>query len=382
MSANGYTTQYGDTAYRINPQPPLEEVDIPKIERCVTKPQDVVVLPPDDVDDMSFDPQDSTRLPCVEVMKAENATQAYMKIQKQSKSLGHHAPNWGCVYFGIVLPRVGDGVFQCPKPEDAQHVAIKRLTKIVVDTAIRQGKRENPYNEIRRMQRFGDNRHVLGLVEALEDDQYLYIIMPYCEQGSLVERIPWRKGVQEDAARSIFLNILENMIYLHERGICHRDLSPDNCMVLNGRVVFNDLAMSFRIPNSGHVLGMGGFGKPAYLPPEVCVNLPFDAKGCDLWSAAVILFNLVTGEVGWTEPFPGNLLFRYFLLAGGLSRSPANERTVEILMDEPAESPLKNLVRKCLSLSPEVLDLIEGMLKISADERWNIDQVLRSSWIR
>jgi serine/threonine protein kinase len=366
----------------------LEGDEMPVIETCITRPQHgIVVLPSSDVEDddmIILDPHDRNKhqLPTVEVVKAHSPTQAYMKIEsKKSKSLDHHAPGWGCVYFGVILPKVQEGVFICPTQEDARLVAIKRLSKAVVHNSLQQGKRENPYKEILWMQRMGDNYHVLGLIEALQDDRYLYIIMPYCERESLVEWIPWRRGVDENVARTVFMNILENLLYVHEHGIAHRDVSPDNCMVLNDRVVFNDLAMSFRIPPGGKVTGMGGFGKAAYLPPEVCLNLPFDAKGCDLWSAAVILFNLLTGEIAWTEPLPGNLIFRYMVLANGLARNPANERTVEILMDEPDGSPLKCLAIKCLEISPEAKDLLEGILKVAAHERWTFREVLSCPWV-
>jgi serine/threonine protein kinase len=384
VSTDGHTmTQNNDdTAYRI-----FHPFDAPPIiEIGITRPQRVVVLPAQDPDEMlahAHNVQPQERL-FVDVMKAHNATQAYMRIKsKRSKSLDHHAPGWGMVYFGVILPQVEDGVFQCPKPEECKLVAIKRLSKSIIRECLKRGHRENPYKEIQLMQTLGDNHHVLGMVEALEDDHHLYIIMPYCERESLVEWIPWRRGIHEDESRVIFRNILENMIYLHQRGVCHRDLSPDNCMVLNDRVVFNDLAMSIRIPRDGsHVSGQGGFGKPAYIPPEVCLNLPFHPAACDLWGAAVILFNLVTGEIAWTEPMPGNLIYRYFVLARGLARNPANERTVEILMEEPDASPLKSLALKCLALSPELLDLLSGVLQTAPHERWDTQQVVNCEWVQ
>jgi serine/threonine protein kinase len=384
------------------PLPALEEDEMPVLEQCTTHPPlgSYVVLPPpdlaDDDDEILFDPhhessnRNSTLLPSIEVVKTNNPTHAYMKLDsKKSKLLDHHGPGWGCVYYGVILPRVkqptnrnhGVPVFQCPRQEEARLVAIKRLSKHVVDESIRQGKRENPYKEILRMQQVGDNYHVLGLVEALQDERYVYIIMPYCERESLVEWIPWRAGVHDNVARAVFLNVLENLLYIHEHGIAHRDLSPDNCMVFNDRVVFNDLAMSFRIPPGGMVSGMGGFGKPAYLPPEVCANLPFDAKGCDLWGAAVTLFNLLTGEIAWEVPHQGKLLFRYLVLANGISRNPANERTVEILLGEPDDSPVKRVAVKLLWINPHALDLLEGILKEDANRRWTIEDVMSCPWV-
>jgi serine/threonine protein kinase len=347
------------------------------IQRAISRPQGMVVLPP-------LGPAlDQQTTLMVDVVKAKDPIQAYMRIPaKRSIPLDHHAPGWGCVYFGVILPIVQAGVFQCPPPQQARRVAIKRLSKVVVHAALAHGMRENPYAELELMHGLGDNYHVLGTIEALQDDQFLYIIMPYCQQESLVERIPWNIGIQEREARQLFRNILENIFYLHQRGICHRDLSPDNCMLLDGRVVFTDLAMSIRIPPDNSVVsGRGGFGKAAYLPPEVCLNYPFDAISCDLWGAAVILFNLVTGLVAWTEPMPGNLCFRFLVLARGLARSPINERAVEILMNDPS-SVLREVAQKCLDLSPELVDLLSGVLQVSYPERWNLNQVVNCAWVQ
>eukprot|EP00536_Pseudo-nitzschia_multiseries_P007533 jgi/Psemu1/18154/gm1.18154_g len=315
--------------------------------------------------------------------------QAYMRIEEVAPvDLNHHRPGWGMIYFGVVLPKTTShaGVFQMPKPEEAERVAIKRLSKEVVREHLAVGGRENPYKEIQRMQWLGDNHHVLGLVEVLQDTDYLYIITPYCEGGNLVQWIfqKWDSlGEHFESFASIYLNILENMDYLHRNGVCHRDLSPDNCMVLgNGRIVFNDLAMSFRIPTGDMTTGTTFYGKTSYLPPEVVSSFHYyGAKACDLWSSAVILFNLVTGEVGWDVSLPSDLRFRYLVMAKGLSRVSVNEQTAEILDNEPAASNLRILAEKCIDINPNVSDLLEGVLRLDPNQRWDTSNVHSCIWV-
>lgn len=368
-----------DSTYIIRhtqPHDPTPENEQPRIDPCLTD-HPVWLVPHG-----SQDPEAGV----VDIVRRENPTQAYCIISsKEKKSLDHHAPGWGYVAFGIVLPRLADGVFQMPNPDGVEYVAIKCLNRRVVDQSLAQGKRENPYKEIYRMQTIGDNVHVLGCLDALHDDSHLYIIMPYCEQESLVEWIPWKQGFPEEQARHLFQQVLENLMYLRQHGVCHRDLSPDNCMIYKGRVVFTDLAMSFKIPSSTSLITpLGGFGKPAYLPPEVFHNLPFDAYGCDLWSAIVILFNLLTGEILYRQPSPSDLGFRYFVLARGISRTPVNERTVEVLMDlEGAEQmALWKIASRCLQLSPHVLEILDQVLRVAMQERWTAEDIAASPFLR
>jgi len=370
------------------PQPPLEEnifQDI-VVDECITNPQHVIVLPPEN----SANANTVCNVPVDVVnINPHNVQHAYMRIQEIPPiDLGHHYPGWGCVYFGVILPMIQEGVFRLPAEEKAQKVAIKRLSKAAVGAYLEKGGNENPFKEIQRMQWLGDNQHVLGLVEALHDDAYLYIIMPYCEGGTLVQWIFEKRdqiGEQFGGVAAVFLNILENVEYLHQNGVCHRDLSPDNCMVLgNGRIVFNDLAMSFRIPPGDLTtrIGKGFFGKPAYLPPEIVSGFHyFGARVCDLWSSAVILFNLVTGEIAWQKSLPSDLRFQYLVMAGGLSRISMNERTIEILANEPSTSNLRSLAEKCMDLNPAVSDLLEGVLKLDPNQRWNANQVRNCLWL-
>jgi serine/threonine protein kinase len=142
--------------------------------------------------------------------------------------------------------------------------------------------------------------------------------------------------------------------------------------------------MSFLIPpTTSFMTPLGGFGKPAYLPPEVFHNLPFDAYACDLWSSIVILFNLLTGEILYRQPSPSDIGFRYFVLAGGISKTPVNERTVEVLMDlEGADQmALWKIASRCLHLSPEVLEILDQVLRVAMQERWTTDEISVSAFM-
>lgn len=394
------------------PQPPQEENVLRDmiIDECVTNPQNLVVLPPDynyrrnyhhhegrshGHHNKNQNHNNGSIGVVVDVVNKnpQKAQHAYMRIQEMPPvDLSHHYPGWGTVYFGVILSRVRDGVYRLPAEEHAQRVAIKRLSKGAVIEYLQKGGNENPFKEIQRMQWLGDNRHVLSLVEALHDETYLYIIMPYCEGGSLVDWIFGRRDrIHEKFGgfAAVYLNLLENLEYLHSNGVCHRDLSPDNCMVLgNGRIVFVDLAMSFRfkISHDGDLttkLGRGFFGKPAYLPPEIVSGFHyFGARVCDLWGSAVILFNLVTGEIAWQKSLPTDVRFRYLVLAGGLSRVPMNERTIEMLHQEgPLASDLRGLAEKCVDLNPAVSDLLAGILKLDPNQRWNASQAKHCLWL-
>ena len=125
------------------------------------------------------------------LVREQEPEQAYVLMNKPTIEMTHRHPNWGCVFFGMIYPRVGETTFQAPLMHP-EYVAIKRLDKQVVHRYLALGGPENPYKEVARMEELGDDEHVLRCTEFLEDDNYLYIVTrKACEEGTLKDVIAW-----------------------------------------------------------------------------------------------------------------------------------------------------------------------------------------------
>jgi serine/threonine protein kinase len=354
---------------------PLDEPR-PELEYCLTNHEVEVEFP--NAPNRSYT--------TVDIVKANDPRQAYVILPwVEQIKLEHHGEGWGYICFGIVLPRL-EGVYQVPNPDQCEHVAIKCLNKEVIEDALRNGSREDPYREILRMQTIGqDNIHVLGCIEALQDETNLYIIMPYCEKGSLYSFISGMQGLTEDQARILFRQILNNLRYLRDHHICHRDLSLGNCMIYQGRVVFSDLARSFQLPrNALHVHGTGAHGSYAYQPPDVFLGEPYNAYDCDLWAAVIILFNLLTGMNLYYWPFSDeDILFEYFICAGGLSMNPVNRETLNLWgnLSLTQHHELTPIIGRHSAMSQDVKKIFDGVLRMDPQRRWNLDDVSASPFV-
>jgi serine/threonine protein kinase len=382
----------------------------------------------------------------VEVMKQDNPQRAYGRIDSwRPRSLSHGGPEeWGHLYLGYILERVNNNdnvdddrattpIFRQPLEEDVQRVAIKRLFKSVLDAAQQRGEHENPDCELFRMNTIGDDIHVLSCIEALEDDMYLYIISPFAEGQTVGDHIPLSPSSNdpvaiEHQARVMFHELLQDLQYLHDdHAICHRDVSPGNCLVHQGRIVLNDLAMSHRIPRPstqqaqqqalqrahrcsrdndwrrvGWISNFGCFGKPPYWPPEVALPLTgggvelaegVHAPSCDLWAAVVILFHLVTGCNFYHFPYCGDRIFRIFVMCGGLAPAGSGVTRHSALLERaweeiqaPAERPYRNHVitirQKLQRLSPRVQELLFHVFQMNPHDRWTMEEVLNCDWMK
>ena len=369
---------------------PLPEPARPWLDRCLTN-QQAWLVPWNSPD----------RTPgYVHLVKEVNPTQAYrMDDNIDTKTLDHHGTGWGIICFGFVLPRLAEGVYLDPNSDNRELVAIKCLNKQVVEGQLRRGHPEDPYKEINRMRAIGDNIHVLGCIEALQNETHIYVIMPYCNQVSLRSSFPENQDMSEDQtrlrqARLVFQQIVQNLMYLRHHRICHRDLSPGNCMMYRGRVVFNDLARSFQLPPEGwNVNGTGSHGTIQFQPPEVYMNFPYNAYGCDLWAAVGILFMLWTGHVLYQIPEPEDLYYRYFIMARGISMEPWNELTEEVwpdileaelvseFCDQNPRPSFVEIKSSFLKLSPEAREIFANVLRLVSHERWGLDEVSGSRFL-
>jgi serine/threonine protein kinase len=95
--------------------------------------------------------------------------------------------------------------------------------------------------------------------------------------------------------------MLDGLGAAHALGVVHRDIKPANVMLTaQGRVKVTDFGIS-RIDTSV-LTGAGAIlGTPSYMSPEQCRGETVDARG-DLFSAGVVLYELVTGKKPFTGP--------------------------------------------------------------------------------
>jgi len=81
---------------------------------------------------------------------------------------------------------------------------------------------------------------------------------------------------------------------LQHMQICHKDLSPENFIILDNTSLVIDFGMCLRIPYSDagvhFITPKVACGKKPYIAPEIIRQLPFDGHAVDIWAGIVLLF--------------------------------------------------------------------------------------------
>ena len=140
--------------------------------------------------------------------------------------------------------------------------------------------------------------NVLPIIDADIYDEQIVIVSEYAPDGTLSKWIEKHSGKAPSVQDAVRLTegILAGLEHLHERGVIHRDLKPDNILLQRDtpRLADFGIARILKATSKSTI----ATGTPSYMPPEA-----FDGKRSertDIWSAAVILYQLLTGRL----PFP------------------------------------------------------------------------------
>lgn len=160
----------------------------------------------------------------------------------------------------------------------------------------------------------GEHRSICTFKDLFEGDDAWYIVTELARGGELFDRLVERGAYTASGAASVMRELVDAVAYLHQMGIAHLDLKPENVLLASDETDASDVRLvdfgSARflsgapaVPTVGTREETGPAGAtPAYAAPEVLRGEVADEKA-DIWSLGVILYLLLTG----THPFdPAN----------------------------------------------------------------------------
>jgi serine/threonine-protein kinase len=143
--------------------------------------------------------------------------------------------------------------------------------------------------------------HIVGVIDAGEEDGRPYIVFEYVEGETLKERIRRMGRLPIDEAIAYAIEIARALGAAHARGIVHRDIKPQNVLVdEEGSAKVTDFGIARSLDEEGLTADGRVLGTTDYVSPEQALGHDVDGQS-DIYSLGVVLYEMLTGDV----PFQG-----------------------------------------------------------------------------
>ncbi|CAL3966291.1 unnamed protein product [Diplocarpon coronariae] len=235
-------------------------------------------------------------------------------------------------------------------------------------------------NEMKIMRRI-KHPHVVQYIEHVDWEDYLYIIMEFVPGGDLGTLIAKQGHLQELDVKTMAKQLLSALKYLHDGGITHRDVKPDNILISSRNpfhVKLTDFGLSKMIDSEETFLRTF-CGTLLYCAPEVYSeyreydetgqrhrrldkrSLPPQKYGhaVDIWSLAGVLFYSLCGS----PPYP--------VKSGTSYQELLNQIMTQALDIRPLQRA---------NISEKGISFVRSMLRNRPENRATIEELERRSW--
>ncbi len=154
--------------------------------------------------------------------------------------------------------------------------------------------------------------YAVGVHDQGNDDGVTYLVMEYVPGHTVRDVLRTHGALPPAQALAIIEPVLQALAAAHLAGYIHRDVKPENVLISeDGRVKVTDfgLARAIEGADSGKTQGLL-LGTVAYLSPEQVEHDQTDARS-DVYSAGILLFELLTGQVPFSASAPMQVAYRH-----------------------------------------------------------------------
>lgn len=144
--------------------------------------------------------------------------------------------------------------------------------------------------------------NIVEVYDVGEDNGSYYIVMEYIKGKHLKQLLKQRGKLTLTEVVDIMLQVTDGMSVAHDNYIIHRDIKPQNIMILeNGLIKITDFGIAMALNSTQLTQTNSVMGSVHYLPPEQASGKGATIQS-DVYSMGILMYELLTGEL----PFRGD----------------------------------------------------------------------------
>ena len=156
--------------------------------------------------------------------------------------------------------------------------------------------KERFLKEARTMAKFSKNEGIVKVLDFFEINNTAYIVMEYLEGITLKQYIRENQRITLEELVRLLVPLIESLDEIHSQGMIHRDISPDNIMVLpDGRIKLMDFGAARDYTKFGEKT-LSIVLKPGYAPPEQYQTHGIQGPWTDIYALCATMYKCITGE--------------------------------------------------------------------------------------
>ena len=205
--------------------------------------------------------------------------------------------------------------------------------------------------------------NIIKVTDLIDEGDTVAFVMEYMEGQTLKENLEKNGKLNDDQIKNLFVQMLDAVAYVHEKGLIHRDIKPSNFMISGkGVVKLLDFGIAKNTDNTSaeytHTGTTQSMGTPMYMSPEQIKSTKEVTAQSDIYSLGVVLWQMVTGK----KPYDTNTTSTFELQTKIVNEklAPTNTLFDEVISGATAKD-LKDRYSNCLQFKNQLLNKPEDL---------------------
>ena len=185
--------------------------------------------------------------------------------------------------------------------------------------------------------------NIVEMYDVGEEGEQYYIVMEYVEGKTLKQLIKKRGAMTPTETVDIMLQLTSGLACAHDAYIIHRDIKPQNVLILeNGLVKLTDFGIAMAMNNSQLTQTNSLLGSVHYLPPEQAGGKGSTMKS-DIYSMGILMYEMLVGKI----PFSGDN-------AVEIAMKQINDQIPSVrAINNKIPQSLENIIRRSTAKNPK-----------------------------
>jgi serine/threonine protein kinase len=178
-------------------------------------------------------------------------------------------------------------VYRCYNREQpSQQLVVKIISLLESDN------QESIRTELEMIHELPHHENLVNCLKAhIASEKNLYVIMEYCNQGSLESYISKMTLMPEEQIWDILRQVCRGYQVLYDANLLHRDIKPENILIHNKVFKLADFGLSKKIKSHALSENLSYAGSPLYIAPEIIDRNEGSSK-VDIFSLGSVLYEL------------------------------------------------------------------------------------------